>query len=353
MTAWLNVKNNAESALATAITAAAATLTLVSGEGSKFPSSNFNITIDDEILTCSSRTGDVLTVTRAQEGTSAAIHAAGAIVALNVTAAVISQLQAAIDGVTVAVDDTPVDGHTTIPVSSNALYDHAAGTSHGGLDLAAHAARHKWLGADAINIKDLLLADCYPFYLKDWRDNSGFTASHTNSGSFVNGLIFGQLTTGATNNSRACLYTSTPAIFYTNNSNYYSRFKIRLNPITAMNNLTAWFGCLTNPTAPTTTENHIAFKMVNGDIYASVGDGATNNLQDTGVDIAQYSIINLHYRQIGTTVYFYVNDVLKATLSSNVPNPGPAVYLTMYMLNSAAENKNIYVYPMYFMLGAE
>lgn len=99
MTAWLNVKNNAESALASAVTAADTTLTLVSGEGSKFPSSNFNITIDDEILTCSSRSGDVLTVTRAQEGTAAAVHAAGAIVSLNVTAAVIEQLQSAIDAV--------------------------------------------------------------------------------------------------------------------------------------------------------------------------------------------------------------------------------------------------------------
>lgn len=97
MTTWLNVKNNAESALASAITAAATTLTLVSGDGAKFPSTNFNITIDDEILTCSSRTGDVLTVTRAQETTTAAIHAAGAIVALNVTAAVIQQLQTGVD----------------------------------------------------------------------------------------------------------------------------------------------------------------------------------------------------------------------------------------------------------------
>jgi len=97
MTTWLNVKNNAESALASAITAAATSLTLVSGEGSKFPATNFNITIDDEILLCSSRAGDVLTVTRAQEGTTAAVHAAGAIVSLNVTAAVITQLQGAGD----------------------------------------------------------------------------------------------------------------------------------------------------------------------------------------------------------------------------------------------------------------
>lgn len=90
----LNVKNNAQSYLVSAITSSSATLTVATGDGAKFPSSNFNISIDDEIILCSSRSGDVLTITRAQEGTVAAAHAAGAIVSLNITAAVISELQA-------------------------------------------------------------------------------------------------------------------------------------------------------------------------------------------------------------------------------------------------------------------
>jgi hypothetical protein len=70
---------------------------VASGEGAKFPSSNFNITIDNEILLCTTRTGDVLTVTRAQEGTAAAIHAAAAAINLNVTAGIVSQIQGAVD----------------------------------------------------------------------------------------------------------------------------------------------------------------------------------------------------------------------------------------------------------------
>lgn len=99
MTAWLNVKNNAQSALASAVASSATSLTLVSGDGSKFPSSNFNITVDDEILLCSSRSGDVLTVTRAQESTTAAVHAAGAVVSLNLTAKHITDIQGAIDSI--------------------------------------------------------------------------------------------------------------------------------------------------------------------------------------------------------------------------------------------------------------
>jgi len=106
MTTWLNVKNNAESALASAITAAATSLTLITGDGAKFPASNFNISIDDEILLCSSRSGDVLTVTRAQEGTVAAAHVAGAIVALNITAAIIQQLQDHTKEISAAVNKT-------------------------------------------------------------------------------------------------------------------------------------------------------------------------------------------------------------------------------------------------------
>ncbi|GEM_PF-6613334 len=97
MTTWLNVKNNAESTLALGITTVATSLTVAAGGGLKFPSANFNITIDDEILLCTTRSGDVLTITRAQEGTLAAAHSAGAAVSLNVTAGIVSQIQAAVD----------------------------------------------------------------------------------------------------------------------------------------------------------------------------------------------------------------------------------------------------------------
>jgi hypothetical protein len=129
MTTWLNVKNNAQSALYAGITAAATSLTLLAGEGAKFPASNFNISIDDEILLCTTRTVDVLTVTRAQEGTTAAIHAVGATVTLNVTAGIISQLQAAIDaggsGSGITLDNTAggTSGATTTAPTSNALFN--------------------------------------------------------------------------------------------------------------------------------------------------------------------------------------------------------------------------------------
>lgn len=90
---FLQVKNNAASKLAAAIDDDDLSLTVAAGEGARFPASNFHVTIEDEILLCSSRTNDVLTVTRAQEDTAAAAHALAKTVRLNITAAIIEELQ--------------------------------------------------------------------------------------------------------------------------------------------------------------------------------------------------------------------------------------------------------------------
>jgi hypothetical protein len=98
MTTWLKVKNNAASELASAITDSATELTLKTGEASRFPASfPFHITIGDEILEVAAISEDTLTVTRAQEGTSAASHNAGAAVRLNITSAIFEELQSEID----------------------------------------------------------------------------------------------------------------------------------------------------------------------------------------------------------------------------------------------------------------
>jgi len=122
MTTFLNVKNNAISALASAITSGATSLTVISGDGSKFPSSNFNITIDDEILNCSSRSGDVLTVSRAQEDTTASAHAVGAIVSLNLTAKQITDLQTALNALETSLNDLQTSiASLYVPLSNTAL----------------------------------------------------------------------------------------------------------------------------------------------------------------------------------------------------------------------------------------
>ena len=78
--ATLVFSNNASALLAATITAASTTIQVATGAGSLFPnptaSQYFKITLEDsagniEICHCTSRSGDLLTVTRAQEGTAA------------------------------------------------------------------------------------------------------------------------------------------------------------------------------------------------------------------------------------------------------------------------------------------
>lgn len=103
--------NQASSALAAPIGSGATSLSLTPGSGSKFPSptgsDQFALTLTDaatntvyEVVYCTSRTGDVLTVTRAQEGTTALNWTTGDFANLYVTAGTIGALAQSVGGTT-------------------------------------------------------------------------------------------------------------------------------------------------------------------------------------------------------------------------------------------------------------
>jgi hypothetical protein len=129
MTTFLVPKNNAYSTLASGIDDNDLALTVATGEGARFPTTfPFHITIDSEILSCTDRTADALTVTRGTESTTPASHLTAATVRLNITAEAISELGTAINLrlLISEIDDSPADGVTTAPISSNWAYDHVA-----------------------------------------------------------------------------------------------------------------------------------------------------------------------------------------------------------------------------------
>ncbi len=97
--------NSAASELASAVTSGAVSLTLRTGDGAKFPSPAggdfFLVTlyqkvgqdeINHEIVKCTARAGDVLTVVRAQEGTVAVAWPSATAVQLRVTAGSLGSL---------------------------------------------------------------------------------------------------------------------------------------------------------------------------------------------------------------------------------------------------------------------
>lgn len=92
--------NSAYATLAAGIASGATSITLTTGQGARFPSLGagdyFYATLIDasnnlEIVKCTARSTDVLTVTRAQEGTTARAYSAGDRIELRVTAAGLSE----------------------------------------------------------------------------------------------------------------------------------------------------------------------------------------------------------------------------------------------------------------------
>ena len=103
-------KNNAGSTLASGITNVATSMSVAAGEGVRFPTTfpfpvvvfTADLTlpwgeqmIDMEIVLCTARVVDVLTMERSQEGTSNVAHGAGSYVRLHITAKFISDLNEA------------------------------------------------------------------------------------------------------------------------------------------------------------------------------------------------------------------------------------------------------------------
>lgn len=120
--ALLVPKNRATSLLDTGIDSDDTSVIVTTGEGTKFPSTYpFHITIDNEILECTSRSTDTLTVTRAAEGTTAASHTAGATVSLNITAQIITELQSSGAPVFIAASDATTNEKNRAYVSGGTV----------------------------------------------------------------------------------------------------------------------------------------------------------------------------------------------------------------------------------------
>lgn len=157
------LKNNVSATLATAVAATDTSIALSSGEGSRFPSLSageyFYATLSGpttgpEIIKVTNHVGDILTVTRAQDGTAGQHFPAGGRVEMRVTAA---SIEDAISDKTKSLDFT-VDSFTgtgsqvnftlsTTPISKNhtlvfidGVYQGKAGYSVSGTTLTFSAA---------------------------------------------------------------------------------------------------------------------------------------------------------------------------------------------------------------------
>jgi len=97
--------NNASAAIAASVTSSDVTITLSTGQGAEFPSPGvdqwFYATLVDssnnlEIVKCTARSADTLTVIRGRDGTTARAFAAGSLIEVRLVAAALADFQAMI-----------------------------------------------------------------------------------------------------------------------------------------------------------------------------------------------------------------------------------------------------------------
>jgi len=104
VTPFLVVQNDSYSTLATAVTAV--TTSWPVADGSKFPTDYpYDVTNEDEIARVTNNAGNVLTVTRAVQGTIAAAHKLGTAVCLNATAKSVTDLNTAVNALEAVAGD--------------------------------------------------------------------------------------------------------------------------------------------------------------------------------------------------------------------------------------------------------
>lgn len=157
MASPLKLTNNAIGRLTAGMSAVDTTATLVSGNGALFPTLGvgefFPATIirasdsAREVVKVTARSTDVLTVTRAQEGTSALVFIAGDRVELRLTAGTLSteiaRVEAVADAAQVAADAAQVDADAGVAAAAAAQVDADAAA-------AAAAAAVKLTGAQTV-----------------------------------------------------------------------------------------------------------------------------------------------------------------------------------------------------------
>jgi len=269
------------------------------------------------------------------------VHGAGAETILNTGDVGTMAAETATDYLAIAdLENPPTEDEATKAPTSEWAFDHNA-------VFEAHASRHDYLGADELSPIRTISQRLMPFINKVWTDINGFTAGHTGTGGFTIGFLFGELYTGVTNNSVGLIYDTRG--FWQAYAAYGYSWGMKLS-IRQGTTQTFWLGLLAAPTAPSLTQNHVAFYIdTDGNLWASSGNGTNGTQTDTGINVTGLYGPILSIYGNATGLYFYVNHVLKAThlLASSYYPDAVSCYYTMYIKNATdGATRAMFCYPL-------
>ena len=224
--------------------------------------------------------------------------------------------------------------------------DYIAKSSVAGLDLADHKARHKYLGADEPDLLSLFLSRLTVSNLKHWANDNGFTQANSGSGSITLGWTKMELDTGTTQDSKASIYSSESFYFHSVSSRrHYVQLRFYLPDVASSQVM--YFGLFATPASPSDTQKHIGWKISGDKLYASNADGTTQKTTEVKT-LSQHNQVDLYFENdVGAgEVRFYVDHVLAATHSTNIPTTSTACYLLIYITNTTTSRRRVRIYPV-------
>lgn len=95
------------------------------------------------------------------------------------------------------------------------------------------------------------------------------------------------------------------------------------------------------------TDNSFGFKVNNGTLYAIhiVGDGEDQTeytTEITGITLTNFNIYRAEFSVTDQAFYFYVNGILKATQTTNIPTVNMPSFFAFYLTNTSAASRTMY-----------
>jgi hypothetical protein len=240
-----------------------------------------------------------------------------------------------------------------------------------GVDVSAHASRHKFLATDVLNIKDLYMTTGKGIFLQSilylWAAVSWVTGSGVVNG----GNLFVPMETGVTNGSTAGVQGQTwNWIDYTIGGNFLFRYFAVMqmgNDAAGTDQMEMWCGLIDYTHGvqhPLVTDSHVAFywkSTVDGTpahLYASNASGGVQTVTDTGVVASSNKEIYVYIKYMASDIKYYVSEdggvtyTLVATHTTNRPF-GLGMIDFGAVKNSEAVNKTYYLGTVKLLLGDE
>jgi len=216
-------------------------------------------------------------------------------------------------------------------------------------DPKAHDSSHEWLGSDEIDPTPLVMNKMV--FMDDFNTIDHLTSGDTGTGAVSwQSVLDYRLSTGTTSGSKAYAYTG--ACSYFSPMTVEHKWFVRASLRTSIANVThyIWMAKDFTESSPSTTDKHVGWKVINGRLWATNADGSTETATDTGIDWALNSSKRLMVVGDATSIYYYVDDVLKATHTTNIPSAW-SYQAYFYITNSAAADKDIWIHRWAYLAG--